>query len=263
MTLIDSHAHIDDQRFASDREQVIQRALEAGIKQLINVGSNLETSKQSVALAEKYPFIYAAAGVHPHDAKNLPSNYLKILEEILQKPKVVAVGEIGLDYYYELSPRDVQQEVFIEQLNLAKELGKPVIIHLRDAYGDFLDIMRKERLEPIKGVMHCFSGSWEVAEECMQLGFYISFAGPITFDNAKRLREVAKRVPLEKILVETDCPYLTPVPHRGKRNEPAYVRYVAEQIAEIKGLSVEEISRQTVLNTRKLFGISEDGEENA
>ncbi len=261
MSLIDSHAHLDDERFDEDREQVIANAVDAGITSLINVGHDMESSERSIALADKYPFIYAAVGVHPHDAKDAPDGYIDRLKDLLKNQKVVAVGEIGLDYYYDLSPRDVQQKVFIEQLNLAKEAARPVIIHLRDAYGDFLDIMRRERLEPAAGVMHCFSGSWEVARECLEMGFYISFAGPVTFKNAAKLRETAQKIPLEKILVETDCPYLTPVPHRGKRNEPAYVRLVAEQIAAVKGLSTEEFCRHTVENAKKLFGI--DGGETA
>ncbi|MBM7855176.1 TatD DNase family protein [Desulfohalotomaculum tongense] len=255
MNLIDSHAHIDDERFDEDREQVIERARQNGLSKIINIGHDLESSRRSVQLAEKYRFIYAAVGVHPHDAKDVPGDYLEQLKEMSRQDKVLSIGEIGLDYYYDLSPREVQKKVFIEQLNLAKELNLPVVIHLRDAYGDFLDIMRVEGLEPITGVMHCYSGSWEVAKECLNMGFYISFAGPVTFKNAQKVREVAARVPLERLLVETDCPYLTPVPHRGKRNEPAYVKYVAEQLAALKGITLEELSQSVCRNAEKLFGI--------
>ncbi|MTI82086.1 MAG: TatD family deoxyribonuclease [Firmicutes bacterium] len=259
MSLIDSHAHLDDQRFDEDREEVIKRAKENGLSNIINIGHDMQSSRSSVQLAEKYPFIFAAVGVHPHDAKDVPNDYLKQLEELSRHDKVLAIGEIGLDYYYDMSPREVQKKVFLEQLNLAKELNMPVIVHLRDAYGDFLEIMRKERLEPTTGVMHCFSGSSEVAKECLDMGFYISFAGPITFKNAPKVREAASQVPLNKLLVETDCPYLTPVPYRGKRNEPAYVQYTAEQLATVKEISIEELSSAVTDNTKKLFGNKNGG----
>ena len=256
MNLIDSHAHLDDRRFDQDREQVIERAQQDGITQIINIGCDLASSKRSVALAAKYPCIYATAGIHPHDAKNVPPDYLEQLKKLLQQPKTVAVGEIGLDYYYDHSPRPVQKEVFIQQLNLAQEMQLPVVIHLRDAYGDFLEIMRqRERLAPVNGVMHCYSGSLVVAEECLAMGFYISLAGPVTFKNAGKLKEVARAIPLDKILVETNCPYLTPVPHRGKRNEPAYVKHVAGQIAALKGITLAAISLAVEQNTKKLFAI--------
>ncbi|MBO8138142.1 MAG: TatD family hydrolase [Desulfotomaculum sp.] len=255
MKLIDSHAHLDDERFNEDREQVIERAQKNNIIAVINIGHDIQSSLQSIQLAEKYSFIYSAVGVHPHDAKDVPEDYLQQLENMCRCDRVLAVGEIGLDYYYDLSPRDVQKKVFVNQLNLAKKLSKPVIVHLRDAYGDFLDIMQKERLEPITGVMHCFSGSWEVAKECLEMGFYISFAGPVTFKNADRLREVASRVPLDRLLIETDCPYLTPVPYRGKRNEPAYVKHVAEQLAAVKGIPVNELTEAVINNAERLFNI--------
>lgn len=255
MGLIDSHAHIDDRRFDDDREQVIERARINGISGIINIGHDMESSLRSIDLAQQYSFIYAAVGIHPHDAKDAPVDYLERLSEMAQSPRVVAVGEIGLDYYYDLSPRDVQRKIFIEQLALAKELQIPVVIHLRDAAGDFLEIMRREGLKPIAGVMHCFSGSWEVAKECLDMGFYISFAGPVTFKNASNLKEVAVKVPLDRLLVETDCPYLTPMPHRGKRNEPAYVKYVAEHIAQLKGISIEEFIDKVEQNTTELFGL--------
>ncbi|WP_031516407.1 TatD family hydrolase [Desulfofalx alkaliphila] len=261
MSLIDSHAHLDDRRFDDDRDRVIRGAYEGGVKKIINIGHDLPSSGSSVQLAEKYPFIYATVGIHPHDAKNVPGDYLQQLEVYLQHPKVLAVGEIGLDYYYDFSPRDRQKEVFVEQLRLAERKNMPVVIHLRDAYGDFLDIMKEEGPPAAGGVMHCYSGSWELAQACLKMGFYISFAGPVTFKNAVKLKEVAKKVPLERMLVETDCPYLTPVPHRGKRNQPLYVQYVAEEIAKLKDLSVAEVSKALLDNTLKVFRISEGGGE--
>ena len=254
MNLVDTHAHLDDRRFDEDREEVIKRTFESGIKLVINIGCDLLTSKASLALADKYKQIYAAVGVHPHDARYVPPYYyIEELEKMLKNPKTVAVGEIGLDYYYDHSPRDVQKEVFLEQLNMAKRARVPVIIHIREAYGDFLEIMRREGLEPIRGVMHCYSGSLEVAYECIEMGFYISFAGPVTFKNAKNLKEVAKALPLDRVLIETDCPYLAPTPNRGKRNEPVYVKHVAEEIANLKGISLEEVANTTYRNALNLF----------
>ncbi|MEG6617139.1 TatD family hydrolase [Peptococcaceae bacterium 1198_IL3148] len=260
MNFIDTHAHLNDQRFAADREQLINDAMKSGLT-IINAGNDLETSSTALALAKKYPFIYATVGVHPHDAKDVPDDYLRQLKNLAADQRVVAIGEIGLDYYYDLSPRDVQRQVFVAQLNLAKELNLPVVIHLRDAYGDFLEIMRQEKLAPIGGVMHCYSGSMEVAQECLNMGFYISFAGPVTFKNAANLKEVAAQVPLEKILVETDSPYLTPVPHRGKRNQPDYVKYVAEQIAELKQMPVSELWPAIIANASALFKLPRGGEK--
>ncbi|GAB6159188.1 TatD family hydrolase [Desulfotomaculum varum] len=250
--LIDSHAHLDNERFNHDRPEVMARCSRE-LTALINVGYDLASSQRSIALAEKYTFVYAAVGVHPHDAKDAPADYRQQLTELAAHPKVVAVGEIGLDYYYDLSPREVQQKVFREQLQLAKELQLPFIIHDRDAHGDILQILQQAAPYPAAGVMHCFSGSWEVARACLKLGLYISLAGPVTFANAGKLQEIARRVPLERLLVETDCPYLTPVPHRGKRNEPAYVRHVVEYIARLRQMPPEELARITAGNTVDLF----------
>lgn len=250
--LIDSHAHLDNERFDEDRDLVIaQCGQELGA--LINVGYDLASSRRSIDLAERYPFIYAAVGIHPHDAKEAPGDYLEQLREMARHPKVVAIGEIGLDYYYDLSPRDVQQKIYKEQLVLAKELNLPFIIHNRDAHGDTLRILGEEQPYPSAGVMHCFSASWEVAQECIKMGLYISLAGPVTFGNAGKLKYIAQRVPLERLLVETDCPYLTPMPFRGKRNQPTYVRYVVEQIAQLRGMKPGELAGITAANTRNLF----------
>ncbi|AEF92952.1 hydrolase, TatD family [Desulfotomaculum nigrificans CO-1-SRB] len=250
--LIDSHAHLDNERFDDDRAAVIGRCREE-LNAVINVGYDMESSRRSIALAEEFPFIYAAVGVHPHDAKEAPGDYLDQLKQMAAHPKVVAIGEIGLDYYYDLSPRDVQQRSFQEQLLLAKELDLPFIIHDRDAHGDIMQILRQAGPYPAGGVMHCFSASWEIAQECMKLGLYISLAGPVTFNNAGKLKDIAVKVPLERLLVETDCPYLTPVPYRGKRNEPAYVRHVVNHIAQLRGMNPEELANITAANTISLF----------
>lgn len=250
--LIDSHAHLDNERFNEDREEVIAKCGEE-LTALLNVGYDLASSQRSIDLAETYSFIYAAVGVHPHDAKETPADYLQQLRTMANHPKVVAIGEIGLDYYYDLSPRETQKQVFREQLLLAKELKLPFIIHNRDAHGDIMEILRQEAPYPAGGVLHCFSASWEIAEECIKLGLYISLAGPVTFNNAGKLKDIASKVPLERLLVETDCPYLTPAPYRGKRNQPTYVRHVAEHIAQLRGLDPAKLAEITATNTIQLF----------
>lgn len=253
--LIDSHAHLDGEEFAQDREEVLAFAKKMGIDRIVNVGFDLPSSRRSIALAGRYPGVYAAVGVHPHEAGEAPENYLEELEKLASQPKVVAIGEIGLDYFYNHSEPEVQKRIFREQIRLAKRIGKPIIIHDRDAHADTLNIIREERAGETGGVLHCFSGSWEMAQECMKMGFYISLAGPVTFKNAKKGIEVALNMPLHRLLVETDSPYLTPEPYRGRRNEPGYVRYVAEKIAELKGISLEEVAEATTRNAEELFGI--------
>jgi TatD DNase family protein len=258
MFLTDTHTHLDFPEFDGDREQVIERALAAGVKAMINVGADLASSRAAVALAETYPQIYAAVGVHPHDAKTLTDEVLEELRQLAQHPKVVAIGEIGLDFYRDLSPRDQQRQAFHQQLRLAREVGKPVIIHDREAHAEVMSILRhwgEGNYRQPAGVLHCFSGDLAMAREATKLGFYVSIAGPVTFENARRLRELVHQMPLEKLLIETDCPFLTPYPHRGKRNEPAYVRLVAEAIARLKGMPVEEIARITSDNAQTLFGL--------
>lgn len=252
--LFDSHAHIDDKKFDADREEVIARAAANGIAGIINVGSDIFSSARSVDLAQRYASVFAAVGIHPHDAKDAAERDYEKLAGWAALPKVVAIGEIGLDYYYDFSPRPVQQQVFIRQLGLARELGKPVIIHDRDAHGDVLEIIKRHG-QGLRGVFHCFSGSPEMAAEVLRLGFYISLGGPVTFANASKLLEVARQVPLERLLVETDSPYLTPAPHRGKRNEPAYVRHTAEKIAALREMDYEALAAATTENVRQLFGI--------
>lgn len=252
---IDSHSHLDDERFDGDRDILIKSLKENKIDLVINIGADLETSINSVKLADQYENIYAAIGVHPHSASEVTEETLNLFREMAKNEKVVAIGEIGLDFYYDNSPRDIQRKWFKEQLDLAKELDLPVVIHSRDATKETLDAIKEAQDGSLRGVMHCFSGSVEVAMEYIKLGFYISLAGPVTFKNARVAREVAAAVPLDKLLIETDCPYLTPEPYRGKRNEPMFVSYVAEKIAEIKNISVEELAQATSTNTKQLFGI--------
>jgi len=251
----DTHAHLEDSQFDTDREAVIQRAQEAGITTIINIGSSEKTSREAVKLAERYPFIYAAVGIHPHDAKDCKDETWETLIKLAQNPKVVAWGEIGLDYYRDLSPRDVQRQVFIQQLKLADEMGLPVVIHNRDAHGDILQLIKKYWPQA-GGVFHSYSGSWEMARELLSLGFYLSFSGPLTYKNARQAPEVAAKVPEDRFVTETDCPYLPPEPYRGKRNEPAHVREVIKKIAELKGISMEKVIELSHENACRLFGIA-------
>lgn len=253
--LIDSHAHLDDRRFNRDRDMIIKKLEENGIELVINIGADLKTSIASVSLAEKHKNIYATVGVHPHSAKQVDESTIEILRSFASREKVVAIGEIGLDFYRDLSPRDVQRKWFKEQLKLAKQVNLPVVIHSRDADQEVFDTLKEAQDGTLRGVLHCYSGSAELAREFIKLGFYISLAGPVTFNNARVPREVAKAVPLDKLLIETDAPYLTPEPYRGKRNEPIYVKYVAGTIADIKGISYEELAKATNRNTKELFGI--------
>jgi TatD DNase family protein len=255
--LIDSHAHIQGKEYAGEVEAVIARAREAGVEKIIAVGGagDMSSNTEAIALANTFPDIYATVGMHPHDAKDVGADELKKLKELAADPKVVAVGETGLDYYYDHSPREVQRRVFAEFIHLARETGLPIVVHERDAANDAAQLLRGEGEGRLRGVIHCFTGNYEAARAYLDIGFYISFTGIITFKNADALRDVVRNVPLERMLVETDSPYLTPVPHRGKRNEPAYVRYVAETIAGVKGLSLEEVARGTTRNVRELFGI--------
>lgn len=253
--VIDSHAHLDDRRFDRDRDMIIRKLQDNGIELAINIGADLKTSIASVSLAEKYDNIYAVVGVHPHSAKEVDSSTIEILKSFANREKVVAIGEIGLDFYRDNSPRDLQRKWFKEQIKLAKEVNLPVVIHSRDADQEVFDTLKEAQDGNLRGVMHCYSGSAELAMEFIKLGFYISLAGPVTFNNARVPKEVAKAVPLDKLLIETDAPYLTPEPYRGKRNEPIFVKYVAGTIADLKGISYEELAKATNRNTKKLFGI--------
>lgn len=252
--MIDSHAHLDEERFDEDRDELIKSLKENAISYVINPSSDMETSRRVVELSNKYDNIFAAVGIHPHDAEGFKDEDLDELRELSKNEKVVAIGEIGLDYYYDNSPREIQKEVFIKQLELSHELNLPVIIHTRDAMGDTYDIL-KEFEGRVRGVMHCYTGSIEMAEKFMKLGFYISIAGPVTFKNAVNVREMAKQIPLERLLIETDSPYLAPVPNRGKRNDPTNVRYVADMLANLKEIQIDKIIEHSRENTVKLFSL--------
>ena len=253
--LIDSHAHLDDERFDGDRDILIKSLKSNKLELVINIGADFQSSINSIELAKQYDNIYASIGVHPHSASEVTEETLDKFREMAKEEKVVAIGEIGLDYYYDNSPRDLQRKWFREQLKLAKELDLPVIIHSRDATQETFDIIKEAQDGSLRGVLHCFSGSVEVAMEYIKLGFYISIGGPVTFKNARVVKEVAEAVPLDKLLIETDCPYLTPEPYRGKRNEPMFVKYVAQKIAEIKDINFEELAKATNKNTKELFRI--------
>ena len=254
--LIDSHAHLDDLRYDTDRDNVLQRAQTAGIEAIVTIGCDLATSQAAVALAHAHPNIFATIGVHPHEAKEIGEGWYESFRSLAQHPKVVAYGEIGLDYHYDHSPREIQRQRFREQIHLARELALPLVIHTREAQEDTVMILREEGAVNVGGVFHCFSGDMWLAKDALDLGFYLSFSGVLTFKNATMLRDIAKTVPLDRLMVETDCPYLAPVPYRGKRNEPAYVQYVAETLAEIRGNgSVESVARATVENTKRVFRI--------
>lgn len=254
--LIDSHAHLDGPKFDEDREGVLQRAKDAGVSTIINVGYDMPSCRRSVALAEKYPGIYAAVGIHPHDAAEAQDEDFAHLEQWAAHPKVVALGEMGLDYYRNLSPKEIQRTVFLRQMALARKVAKPIIIHDRDAHGEIMDILRQEFYGIPGGVMHCYSGSEEMAKEIVKMGLYVSIAGPITFSNSRKIWEVVENIELGRLLIETDAPYLTPEPFRGRRNESAFVRFVAEKIAEIKKVPVAEVAEVTSANARRLFGLA-------
>jgi TatD DNase family protein len=256
--LIDSHAHLDSQQFAGDRSEVIQRARDNGISAIVSIGCDLDSSRSNAELANRHDDIYAAVGIHPHDASQLDSSIIEELRQLaLGNDKIVAIGEIGLDYFRDHSPRDVQQKAFRRQIALARELGKPIIVHDREAHADVLTTLIEEKAADTGGVLHCFSGDLDMARKVIDLGFYISFPGTITYPKNAAIRQIIETLPIESLLVETDCPYLSPQPFRGKRNEPAHVRVTAEALADIKGLSLADVARITSLNCRRLFGIGE------
>lgn len=254
--LFDTHVHLNAEQFEEDLLEVIERANETGVERMVVVGFDRPTIQKAMELVETYDFIYASVGWHPVDAIDMTDEDLTWIEELSSHPKVVALGEMGLDYYWDKSPRDIQQEVFRKQIQLAKKVKLPIIIHNREATADLVTILKEEGAHEVGGIMHCFSGSVEVAKECIEMNFYISLGGPVTFKNAKKPKEVAKEIPLDRLLIETDCPYLAPHPYRGKRNEPAYVKLVAEQIAELKGISLAEVAKKTTENAKKLFDIN-------
>ncbi len=256
--LVDSHAHLDSKPYTNDLDDVIRRAREHGVENILTVGCDLESSRTSVDLAIRYPNVYASIGIHPHDASTVNDDVIDELHRMAESvDKVVAIGETGLDFYRDRSPRDLQKESFRRHIQLAKKLRKPLIIHDRDAHDDVIQVMHEENAREAGGVLHCFSGDLEMARKCVEMGFYISFAGPLTYPKNDALRSIAQALPIDVMLVETDCPYLSPQNWRGKRCEPAYVRATAEKLAEVKGLTLEDVARITSLNAWRLFGIGE------
>jgi TatD DNase family protein len=266
---IDSHAHLDGERFDGDREAVIERAREAGVRNIVAIGNGDGPAQVDcgIRLAEKYDFIYATLGIHPHEARLADEAAYQNMERLARHPKVIAWGEIGLDYFYDHSPREMQKEVFIRQMELAAAAKLPIVIHCRpseasdDAWEDCLGLMRERwAANGLGGILHCFTGNWPQAQRALDMGFMISFAGNVTFPKAQQIRDAALEVPLERMLIETDSPYLAPVPHRGKRNEPAFVTETARKLGELRGLSAEEVGERTSRNFYKFFKLAETAE---
>jgi len=253
---IDTHVHLNAEQYNDDLEEVINRALDAGVKQMVVIGFDRKTIERAIALAEQYEFIFAVVGWHPVDAIDCTEEDLNWIESLAKHEKVVAIGETGLDYYWDKSPKEVQQEIFRKQIQLAQRVNLPIVIHNRDATEDVIRILQEEHAERTGGVMHCFGGSVETAKVCIEMNFMISLGGPVTFKNAKKPKEVAAEIPLEWLMIETDAPYLSPHPHRGKRNEPSLVPLVAEEIARLKDVPVEEIARVTSENAKRFFRLS-------
>lgn len=250
---IDTHVHLNADQYEEDVQQVIERALEAGVEKMVVIGFDRKTIEKAMKLVDEYPFIYAVIGWHPVDAIDCTDEDLVWIEELAAHPKVVGIGETGLDYYWDKSPKDVQKELFRQQIKLAQKLNLPIIIHNRDATGDVVQILHEENAASVGGIMHCFGGSVETARQCIDMNFMISLGGPVTFKNARQPKEVATEIPLEHLLIETDAPYLAPHPYRGKRNEPSYVPLVAEEIARLKDISLEEVARVTTRNAEQFF----------
>ena len=253
--LFDSHAHLDDNKFSADREEVIEKIKASGVEYVVNIGDDISSSRRSVILAKRHPFIYATVGVHPHNVESMTEADIEELKLLASEEKVVAIGEIGLDYYYDNSPRDLQKKWFKRQIEMALELSLPIAIHNRDSNEDCMQILRGYDIKKIGGIMHCYSGSSEMAKELVKMGLCVSFAGPVTFKNNRRGVETVKEIPIEHILIETDCPYLAPEPKRGTRNDSSNVRYVAEKIAEIKGMTFEEVAKITCDNAKRVYKI--------
>jgi TatD DNase family protein len=263
---VDSHAHLEGKQFQTDREQVISRAHEAGVEAIVAIGNGDGPGSLDcgIQLAQKYEFLYATVGIHPHEAKLATDADFEELQQLAVRPKVIAWGEIGLDYFYDHSPRELQQQVFIRQMELARAARLPIVIHCRpsnnseDAWEDCLRLIREQWAPSgLGGILHCFTGNWNHAKRALDMGFMISFAGNVTFPKAQQIRDAAKEVPLERMLIETDSPYLAPVPHRGKRNEPAFVKQTARQVGELRGLRTEEVGRETARNFYRFFSLPE------
>ena len=256
--IFDTHAHYDDDAFDDDREELLSSLKSAGVGIVVNSGASLDGCRRTIELTEKYPFIYGTLGVHPDEVGELNEKTFFWLQEQLMRPKIVAVGEIGLDYYWDKEKREIQKEWFVRQLRLAKELKKPVVIHSREAAADTMEILKAEVSKEISYEMHCYSYSPEMAAEYLKMGFYLGIGGVLTFKNAKKLKEVVEIAPIERLLLETDCPYLAPVPNRGKRNDSTNIHYVAEELARLKGMTPEEVIRITEENARRFYRISEE-----
>lgn len=252
---IDTHVHLNADQYEEDLQEVIDRALEANVERMVVIGFDRKTIERTMQLIEQYDFVYGVIGWHPVDAIDCTQQDLEWIEQLASHPKIVGIGETGLDYYWDKSPKDIQQELFRKQIQLAQKINLPIVIHNRDATGDVVQILREENAASVGGVMHCFSGSVETARECIAMNFMISLGGPVTFKNARLPKEVATEIALEHLMIETDAPYLAPHPHRGKRNEPAFVPLVAEEIARLKGLTIEEIAQATTANAKNFFGI--------
>ncbi|AHM55536.1 putative deoxyribonuclease YabD [Peptoclostridium acidaminophilum DSM 3953] len=253
--LFDTHAHITDEKYDADRDDLLERLGQSDVKYIVNPGVDIPSSVKAIDLAKRYEFLYAAIGIHPHEAAGADEESMNVLRELSKCEKVVAIGEIGLDYYYEFSPKDIQKEVFKRQIELANETGLPIIVHDRDAHADTFSIIKKYKAPGTGCVLHCYSGSKEMALEYVKLGCYISIAGPVTFKGNNKTAEVVREIPLERLLIETDSPYLTPVPFRGKRNDPTKVEHVAAMIAQIRGLSYEQVCQKTSENALRFFNI--------
>lgn len=251
----DSHAHYYDEQYNPDRNEVLKKAYDSGVKYVLSASSDVASAIENISLARQFDFVYAAVGIHPHNVIDLNNNIISAMADFAAFPKVVAIGEIGLDYFYDNATREAQKIAFAKQIYMALNLKLPIIVHDRDAHEDTLAILKNENARQTGGVLHCFTGSVEMAREVLKNNFYISIAGPVTFKNAKKLIDVVKYVPDDRLMIETDCPYLTPEPFRGKRNDSGYIRYTAEKIAEIKGRTVEEIAQITTANAKRLFNI--------
>jgi TatD DNase family protein len=253
--LIDTHAHLDFPEFSEDLKGVLERANEAGVKKVVTIGISLTSSRKAVELANTHPEIHATVGIHPHGASSLTDQQLETLENLARSKRVLAIGEVGLDYYRDRQPRDIQQECLRQQLGLACKIELPVVFHIREAHGDFFTVI-KDYVPALKGVvLHCFSGDWTVAKRCLDMGFYLSIPGTVTFPKAEIQQKVVRLAPLDRLLLETDAPYLAPVPFRGKVNEPAFVLYTAQKVANLRRCSLEEVAHQTTTNAHNIFGI--------
>lgn len=253
--IFETHAHYDDEAFDEDRDSLLNSLNKAGIEYVVNVGAGIETTKKTLELTRRYPFVYGAVGVHPSETAELNEENFKWLEEVAKEPKVVAIGEIGLDYYWDTPERQIQKEWFIKQMELALKLKLPVIIHSRDAAADTYDLIKEVNLQQVGGVIHCFSYGKEMAKNYLDMGFYLGIGGVVTFKNAKKLKEVVEYAPLSQLVLETDCPYLAPEPNRGKRNSSLNLTYIAEEIARLKGITYEEVISTTSENAKKMYKI--------